>query len=228
MSVEVENLSKSYGQKKVLEGIDFQIQEGQVVGLLGLNGAGKSTLMKVVAGFLSSDTGRVRVFGYELASKRPEYKSLIGYLPEHNPMYLEMYVREYLSFCARFYGLRKSRIEEVIEIASLTSELKKPLKSLSKGYRQRVGLAATILHKPKFLVLDEPTSGLDFDQLIAIRKLIKSFSADSIVLLSSHIMEEIKEVCDRILALKNGRIIIDQDAHQVQMETVIEEMKKSL
>lgn len=210
MSIIVKDLSKKYQDQQALSSVSFTLAKGEITGLLGPNGAGKSTLMKILTTFLEADGGSGTVAGYDLMTQRREVQRRIGYLPEHNPLYLDLYVREYLGFHADIFGLGKSRIEEVIELTGLGPEARKKTGALSKGYRQRVGLAAAIIHDPEVLILDEPTTGLDPEQLIEIRNLIRQIGKDKTVLLSTHIMQEVEAVCDRVLMMKKGKLIADK------------------
>ncbi len=213
MSIQVRNLTKLYGQQKAVDDISFSVQEGEIVGFLGPNGAGKSTTMKVIAGFLPPTSGTVKVAGANVADHPMAVKSNTGYLPEHNPLYHDMYVHEYLAFMAGICGLkssqRKERIAEMVQLCGLTLEQNKKIGMLSKGYRQRVGLAQSLIHDPKVLVLDEPTSGLDPNQLMEIRKLIKAVSKDKTVLFSTHILQEVVALCDRVIVINRGKIVAD-------------------
>ena len=211
MSISISNLTKKYGEQTVLNNINFEIGTGEVVGFLGPNGAGKTTTMKVVAGVLAYETGSVQVCGLEVCDNELKTKSLIGYLPEQNPLYVDMYVKEYLNFVASVYGLKnkKERIEELIDKVGLRPEYKKKIGQLSKGYRQRVGLAQALIHNPNVLILDEPTTGLDPSQLEEIRALIREVGKDRTVLLSTHIMQEIKAICNRVLVINRGEIVAD-------------------
>ena len=209
--LEIKNISKSYGAQQVLCSINQTFDAGRIVGLLGPNGAGKSTLMKIVTGYISADEGEVLIDAKRVAVDDVETKRLVGYLPEHNPLYLDMYVREYLSFVAEIYGLKgvekKDAVEEVIERTGLTVEANKKISQLSKGYRQRVGIAAAIIHNPRVLILDEPTTGLDPNQLIEIRQLIKDLGRDRLVIFSTHIMQEVEQVCDDVIVINKGKVI---------------------
>ncbi len=226
MLLEIKNISKSYDAQRVLNSICQEFGAGRIVGLLGPNGAGKSTLMKIVTGYIAADEGEVLIDGKRVAVDDVDTKRLVGYLPEHNPLYLDMYVREYLDFVAGIYnaqcttkGLepwrkmhnaqlaKKEVVEEVIERTGLTSESHKLIKQLSKGYRQRVGIAAAIIHNPKVLILDEPTTGLDPNQLIEIRQLIKDLGRDRLVIFSTHIMQEVEQVCDDVIVINKGNVI---------------------
>ncbi len=211
MLLEIKNISKSYGVQRVLCAINQTFDAGRIVGLLGPNGAGKSTLMKIVTGYIAADEGEVLIDGKQVAVDDVATKRLVGYLPEHNPLYLDMYVREYLSFVAEVYGLkgvaRRETVEGVIERTGLTVEANKKIGQLSKGYRQRVGIAAAIIHNPRVLILDEPTTGLDPNQLIEIRQLIKDLGRDRLVIFSTHIMQEVEQVCDDVIVINKGNVI---------------------
>ena len=220
--LKIKNISKSYGAQKVLCAINQEFGVGRIVGLLGPNGAGKSTLMKIVTGYIAADEGEVLIDGKRVAVDDVETKRLVGYLPEHNPLYLDMYVREYLEFVAEVYNAQctmhnaqfrskkamiKNAVEDVIERTGLTLEANKKIGQLSKGYRQRVGIAAAIIHDPKVLILDEPTTGLDPNQLIEIRQLIKDLGRDRLVIFSTHIMQEVEQVCDNVIVINKGNVI---------------------
>ena len=211
MLLEIKNISKSYGAQRVLCSINQEFDAGRIVGLLGPNGAGKSTLMKIVTGYIAADEGEVLIDGKRVSVDDVATKRLVGYLPEHNPLYLDMYVREYLSFVAEVYGLkgvaRRETVEGVIERTGLTVEANKKIGQLSKGYRQRVGIAAAIIHNPRVLILDEPTTGLDPNQLIEIRQLIKDLGRDRLVIFSTHIMQEVEQVCDDVIVINKGNVI---------------------
>ncbi len=213
MSIEIRDLTKVYGEQTAVNSISFQISEGEIVGFLGPNGAGKSTTMKILAGYIPQTSGTAEVCGHNISESPLVVKRSIGYLPEHNPLYLEMYVVEFLDFIARTTGVddRKNRIEEVIALTGLAVERKKKIGQLSKGYRQRVGLAQALLHKPKVLILDEPTSGLDPNQVQEIRKLILSLGKDRTVMLSTHIMQEVEAMCSRVIIINKGNIVADDD-----------------
>lgn len=210
MSIEVNNISKSYGTQKALNSISFSIQKGEIVGFLGPNGAGKSTLMKILTTYLLADDGSAIVNGHDVMTDAKAVQRSIGYLPEHNPLYLELYVREYLAFNADVYKVPKSRIEEVIQLTGLSAESHKKIGQLSKGYRQRVGLANALLHNPDVLILDEPTTGLDPNQLMEIRNVIKNVGKDKTVFLSTHIMQEVEAICDRVIIIDKGQIVADK------------------
>jgi ABC-2 type transport system ATP-binding protein len=210
MSIEVNSISKSYGAQKALNGISFKIEKGEIVGFLGPNGAGKSTLMKILTTYLLADSGAALVNGHDVMTNTKAVQRSIGYLPEHNPLYLDLYVREYLAFNADVYKVAKSRIEEVIQLTGLSAESHKKIGQLSKGYRQRVGLANALLHNPDVLILDEPTTGLDPNQLMEIRNVIKNVGKDKTVFLSTHIMQEVEAICDRVIIIDKGQIVADK------------------
>jgi ABC-2 type transport system ATP-binding protein len=210
MSLTVQKISKFYGDQKALDNVSFQIPKGQIVGFLGPNGAGKSTLMKILTTYIESDSGEAYVNDFNIKTEAKKVQQSIGYLPEHNPLYLDMYVREYLKFNADIYKVHKNRIEEVIELTGLLPESHKKIGQLSKGYRQRVGLATALLHDPQVLILDEPTTGLDPNQLADIRELIKNIGKDKTVFLSTHIMQEVEAICERVIFIKKGQIVQDQ------------------
>jgi ABC-2 type transport system ATP-binding protein len=218
MSIAIQNISKSYGTQKALDSISFSINKGEIVGFLGPNGAGKSTLMKILTTYLTADEGNAKVNGFDVSSQQKDVQLSIGYLPEHNPLYLDLYVREYLAFNADVYKVAKSRIEEVIQLTGLTSESHKKIGQLSKGYRQRVGLANALMHNPDVLILDEPTTGLDPNQLVEIRNVIKNAGKDKTVFLSTHIMQEVEAICDRVIIIDKGKIVADK-----QLEKLISE-----
>lgn len=210
MSIEVQNISKSYGTQKALDNISFSVKKGEIVGFLGPNGAGKSTLMKILTTYLLADEGIAMVNGHDVNLNPKAVQQSIGYLPEHNPLYLDLYVREYLAFNADVYKVPKERIEEVIALTGLTAESNKKIGQLSKGYRQRVGLANALLHNPDVLILDEPTTGLDPNQLLEIRTVIKNAGKDKTVFLSTHIMQEVEAICDRVIIIHKGQIVADK------------------
>ena len=216
MSIEVNTISKSYGAQKALDNVSFSIQKGEIVGFLGPNGAGKSTLMKILTTYIAADEGTAIVNGFDISTKTKAVQQSIGYLPEHNPLYLDLYVREYLAFNTDVYNVSKSRIQEVIELTGLTTESHKKIGQLSKGYRQRVGLANALLHNPDVLILDEPTTGLDPNQLVEIRNVIKNVGKDKTVFLSTHIMQEVEAICDRVIIIDKGKIVADK-----KIETLI-------
>lgn len=218
MSIAIHNISKSYGTQKALDAISFTINKGEIVGFLGPNGAGKSTLMKILTTYLTADEGSAKVNGFDVNSQQKDVQLSIGYLPEHNPLYLDLYVREYLAFNADVYKVAQSQIEEVIQLTGLTTESHKKIGQLSKGYRQRVGLANALLHNPDVLILDEPTTGLDPNQLVEIRNVIKNAGKDKTVFLSTHIMQEVEAICDRVIIIDKGKIVADK-----QLEKLISE-----
>lgn len=216
MSIKVSSLSKIYNTQKAVSKVSFSADKGQIIGFLGPNGAGKSTIMKILTGFIQPNEGEVFVDEIDVLKNPIEAKRIIGYLPEHNPLYKEMYVREYLQFQASIYKVDKSQIERCIEKVGLTAEAHKKIHQLSKGYQQRVGLAAAILHNPSVLILDEPTTGLDPNQLVEIRELIKELGKDKTVLFSTHIMQEVEAVCDRVIIIKKGEILVDKKLSELQ------------
>ena len=222
MSIIVTNLSKSYGKQKALDNLSLEIKSGQITGLLGPNGAGKSTLMKIITGSLLPDEGMVEVNGVNVADQPLKVQKVLGYLPEHNPQYLELYVKEYLAYVASIYKVKKSAVDRVIEQTVLGPEKHKKIGALSKGYRQRVGLAAALIPDPEVLILDEPTTGLDPAQLIEIRALLKNIASNKTVLFSTHIMQEVVELCSSCIFLKGGEL------KQVLTETEIQKGSKHL
>lgn len=218
MSIAVKNISKFYGAQKALNDASFSIEKGEIVGFLGPNGAGKSTMMKILTTYLSPSEGVAFVNNFEAGKDDIQIKRSVGYLPEHNPLYLDMYVREYLLFNAGIYSIPKDEVERIIETTGLTLESNKKIGQLSKGYRQRVGLACALLHNPEVLILDEPTTGLDPNQLIEIRKLIKSVGQEKTVLLSTHIMQEVEAICDRVIIINKGKIVLDKKLEDLKHE----------
>ena len=218
MSLKVINISKSFGSQKALNNVSFEIKKGEIVGFLGPNGAGKSTMMKILTTYSKADKGEAFVNEYDVLSKPREVQKCIGYLPEHNPLYKDMYVKEYLAFNAELYKISKKRIFTVIEQTGLSPEAHKKIGALSKGYQQRVGLASALLHDPEVLILDEPTTGLDPNQLIEIRKLIKQISKKKTILLSTHIMKEVEAVCDRVLIINQGMLVADKKLADLREE----------
>ena len=216
MSIEVQEITKNYGQQKALDKVSFTIGSGEIVGFLGPNGAGKSTMMKIITSYISPTAGVVLVNGFDVSQNPMDVKKSVGYLPEHNPLYLDMYVREYLVFCAAVHGISKKRVQEVIDEVGLTPESHKKMVQLSKGYRQRCGLAAALLHDPDVLILDEPTTGLDPNQLVEIRTLIRKIGKTKTVLLSTHIMQEVEAVCDRVLIINKGQIVTDKKISELK------------
>ncbi|MEK8179450.1 gliding motility-associated ABC transporter ATP-binding subunit GldA [Flavobacterium buctense] len=223
MSIEVQNISKSYGAQKALDNVSFSIKKGEIVGFLGPNGAGKSTLMKILTTYINADEGSAAVNGNDVNEAQILVQKSVGYLPEHNPLYLDLYVREYLAFNADVYKVAKSRIEEVIELTGLTPESHKKIGQLSKGFRQRVGLATALLHNPDVLILDEPTTGLDPNQLVEIRNVIKNVGKDKTVFLSTHIMQEVEAICDRVIIIDHGKIVTDK-----KLDKLVSEEKEQL
>lgn len=227
MSLSIKNIDKTYGKQKVLDNVSFSINDNEIVGFLGPNGAGKSTTMKIITGFLTPDSGEVNICGIDALKNPIEAKRLIGYLPEHNPLYLDMYVKEYLEFASNFYNLgksRKSAIENVIEQIGLQYEYKKKIRQLSKGYRQRVGLAQALIHNPRVLILDEPTTGLDPTQLIEIRNLIKNIGKEKTILFSTHILQEVESLCERAIVINQGEIVADGTLNQIKSSTLSHEI----
>ena len=218
MSIKVEGLTKIYGTQKAVNEVSFEAKKGEVLGFLGPNGAGKTTTMKIITCFIPQTSGAAQVCGFDTAKDSMEVRRRIGYLPEHNPLYKDMYVKEYLEFVAGLHKVtnKKSRVGEMIEMTGLEREQKKQINALSKGYRQRVGLAQAMLHDPEVLILDEPTSGLDPNQLIEIRKLIKDFGKEKTVVFSTHIMQEVQAICDRVLIINKGRIVADDPIDTLQ------------
>jgi ABC-2 type transport system ATP-binding protein len=221
MSITVNNLSKIYGAQKAVNNISFTITKGEIVGFLGPNGAGKSTTMKMITGYLKADAGSATVCGIAVNENSNETKKKIGYLPEANPLYFDMYVREYLNFVSNVHEVanKKEKIEEVIKTVGLTVEANKKIGQLSKGYKQRVGLAAALIHNPDVLILDEPTSGLDPNQIVEIREVIKELGKDKTVLFSSHIMQEVEAICDRVIIINKGNIVADDKLSNLQKST---------
>lgn len=213
MSIEVSGLTKIYGRQKAVDNLSFRVEKDEIVGFLGPNGAGKSTTLKIATGYISPTAGRVSVSGLDVTTHPLAVKRRLGYLPEHNPLYLDMYVHEYLHFSGRFYGLRgkalKAATTRVVDMCQLTPEQNKKIGQLSKGYRQRVGLAQALLHEPEVLILDEPTTGLDPNQIVEVRQLIKDISKGRTVLFSTHIMQEVQAICDRVIIINHGRLVAD-------------------
>ncbi len=218
MSIQVKEVSKFYGKQKALDQLSFEISDAEVVGFLGPNGAGKSTMMKIITGFLPQSSGDVFVNGLNVMEHSLEVRKQIGYLPEHNPLYLDLYVKEYLEYVAGIYKLgknKKKRVDEMIELTGLGLEQKKKIGALSKGYRQRVGLAQALIHDPKVLILDEPTTGLDPNQLIEVRQLIQNIGKEKTVMLSTHIMQEVEAICERVLIINKGQLVADQASNSI-------------
>ncbi|MFV0541934.1 MAG: gliding motility-associated ABC transporter ATP-binding subunit GldA [Aestuariibaculum sp.] len=226
MSIEVAHISKHYKNQKALNDISFKIEKPEIVGFLGPNGAGKSTMMKILTTFTHADSGTATVNGFNVKTEKQQVQKSVGYLPEHNPLYLDMYVKEYLNFNTGIYKVEKHRIETVIEQTGLTPEAHKKIGQLSKGYRQRVGLANALLHNPDVLILDEPTTGLDPNQLVEIRNLIKTIGKTKTVFLSTHIMQEVETMCDRVIIINKGEIVADKkldDLHKGKAQIVVVE-----
>ena len=217
MSISVKNVSKFYQTQKAVDNISFEVKAGEIVGFLGPNGAGKSTTMKMITTFIPQNEGEIKVCGIDTLKNPIDVKRSIGYLPEHNPLYLDMYIKEFLLFLARLYKIKnpKERVKEVIKLVGLEKEQHKEIGALSKGYRQRVGLAQAIIHNPEVLILDEPTSGLDPNQLVEIRELIKEFGRDKTVLFSTHIMQEVEAICDRVIIINEGKIVADESIEKI-------------
>ncbi|KAF0237602.1 MAG: antibiotic transport system ATP-binding [Prolixibacteraceae bacterium] len=218
MSIEIRQITKLFGKQKALDEVSFSIKKGELAGFLGPNGAGKSTLMKIITCFLAPDEGEVAVNGQKVESKNLEIRKNIGYLPEHNPLYTDLYVKEFLEITAGFYKLKntKQRVAEMVELTGLGEEQHKKIGSLSKGYRQRVGLAQALIHDPSVLILDEPTTGLDPNQLEEIRHLIREISREKTVMLSSHIMQEVEAVCNRVIIINRGKIVADGGINEIK------------
>ena len=210
MSIEVQNITKLYKGQKALNDVSFKVNDAEIVGFLGPNGAGKSTMMKILTTYIEASEGSANVNGFDVNSDKKSVQSSVGYLPEHNPLYTDLYVKEYLNFNANVYGTSKSRIDEVIELTGLKPEAHKKISQLSKGYRQRVGLANALLHNPDVLILDEPTTGLDPNQLVDIRNLIKTIGKEKTVFLSTHIMQEVEAMCDRVIIINKGEVVADK------------------
>ncbi len=234
MSIEVKNLFKYYGEQAAVRDISFNVKKGEIVAFIGPNGAGKSTTMKIMTGYIPASSGEVFISGMKVDVDNLKTRQIIGYLPEHNPLYTDMYVREYLEFVGRIYKVKnfKARVSEMIQTVGLEVEQNKKIGALSKGYRQRVGLAQAIIHDPEVLILDEPTTGLDPNQLVEIRDLIKRIGKQKTVMLSTHIMQEVEAICDRIVIISKGQIVADDKAGNLQKEdahqTVYVEFDKKL
>ena len=223
MSIQLKNISKRYGDQLAVKNVNFQINSGEIVGFIGPNGAGKSTTMKIITGFLAPTSGQVKINGLRIPHDLMEIKKIIGYLPENNPLYQEMYVREYLEHVANLYGLSRgsarAKVSDIIDLVGLSSEQHKKIDNLSKGYRQRVGLSQALIHDPKVLILDEPTSGLDPNQIVEIRNLISTVGKEKTVILSTHIMQEVEAICDRVIIIDNGEIKADDKTAQISNTT---------
>ncbi len=224
MSIEVKNLFKYYGEQAAVKDISFKVNSGEIVGFLGPNGAGKSTTMKVITGYISASSGEVSVCDMPVSLDSLDTRQVIGYLPEHNPLYLDMYVKEYLEFVAKIYKISdvKDHVSDMVKRVGLEIEQNKKIGALSKGYRQRVGLAQAIIHDPEVLILDEPTSGLDPNQLVEIRELIKSIGKEKTVMLSTHIMQEVEAICDRVVIINKGEIVADDKASSIGIDATIQ------
>lgn len=218
VSIEVKNITKLYGNQKALNDVSFNVNAGQIVGFLGPNGAGKSTMMKIITCFIPPTSGSVSVCGFDVMEQSMDVRKIVGYLPEHNPLYLDMYVKEYLEFIAGLHKLDKpmNHVKNMIETVGLQVEQNKKIGALSKGYRQRVGLAQAMIHNPKVLILDEPTTGLDPNQITEIRNLIKQIGKEKTVLFSTHIMQEVKAICDKVIIIKQGKLVANDDTSQLQ------------
>ncbi len=219
MSVAIKDLTKFYGEQKAVNNISFELHKGEIVGFIGPNGSGKSTTMKCICGILPPDSGTIEIDGIDVTTNNLSVKRIIGYLPENNPLYTEMYVMEYLNYVDGIYNKkrdRKKRVDEIINLTGLTIERHKRIGQLSKGYRQRVGLAQVLIHDPQVLILDEPTTGLDPNQLVEIRGMISNLSANKTVLLSTHILQEVEAICDRVLIINQGEIVADGSADKIR------------
>lgn len=220
MSIKVQNLSKVYGTQRAVDNISFEVNKGEIIGFLGPNGAGKSTTMKILTGYIPATEGTAEVNGLDVKTSPMQVKTHIGYLPEHNPLYLDMYVKEFLDFAGSLYGLKgrtlQIKIDETIERVGLGLEKHKKIGQLSKGYRQRVGLAQALIHNPDVLILDEPTTGLDPNQLVEIRDLIKNVGKDKTVIFSTHIMQEVEAICDRVVIINRGKIVADSTLSELK------------
>ncbi len=218
MTIQINNISKSYGSQKALDDITFELKNGELVGFLGPNGAGKSTLMKIITGYLAPNSGHVKINGEIVTPQNHEIRKEIGYLPEHNPLYTDLYIKEYLTLTAGFYQLseKSKKVKQVIEMTGLGAEQHKKIKALSKGYRQRVGLAQALIHNPSILILDEPTTGLDPNQLEEIRSMIREISKEKTVLFSTHIMQEVEAICNRVIIINQGKTIADGSVEQIK------------
>lgn len=226
--IEIKNITKIYDGQRALDDVSFSVSDGEIVGLLGPNGAGKSTLMKILTCFIPPTEGEAYVCGHSIYDDTLEVRRQIGYLPEHNPLYLDMYVREFLRFSAGIYGVKNldDRVEEVIQLVGLTPESNKRIAQLSKGYRQRVGLAQALMHDPKVLILDEPTTGLDPNQLEEIRAVIRNVGKDKVVLLSTHIMQEVEAMCTRAIIINHGRLVSDDVLGDITSQQLTEKFHK--
>ena len=221
MSIKVSNITKLYGEQRALDNVSFEVSTGEVVGFLGPNGAGKSTMMKIITCFIPQSSGKASVCGFDVEEQSIEVRKQVGYLPEHNPLYLDMYVKEYLEFIAGLHkiGNVKKRIDEMIDVTGLQIEQNKKIGALSKGYRQRVGLAQALIHDPQVLILDEPTTGLDPNQLAEIRNLIIEVGKEKTIMLSTHIMQEVEAMCDRVIIINRGQIVADNETGELQQHS---------
>lgn len=221
MSIIVKNVTKIYGDQKALDDVSFEIEKGHIVGFLGPNGAGKSTMMKIITCFIPQTSGEVKVCGFDVTEEPIDVKRNVGYLPEHNPLYLDMYVKEYLDFTAGVYKVqnRKDRVKEMIDMVGLGLEQNKKIGALSKGYRQRVGLAQAMIHDPEVLILDEPTTGLDPNQLEEIRNLIKQIGKEKTIMLSTHIMQEVEAICDKTIIINRGKLVANDSTQELQRKS---------
>ncbi|MEI7594744.1 MAG: gliding motility-associated ABC transporter ATP-binding subunit GldA [Bacteroidota bacterium] len=217
MSIQVSNITKLYGEQKALDNISFSIQSGEIVGFLGPNGAGKSTMMKIITCFIPQSEGDVKVCEFDVVTQSIDVRRKVGYLPENNPLYLDMFVKEYLEFAGGIFKIAnlKNRIDEMISLTGLELEYKKKIGQLSKGYRQRVGLAQALIHNPEVLILDEPTSGLDPNQIVEIRELIRNIGKEKTIMLSTHIMQEVEAICDRVIIINQGKIVADAPTKEI-------------
>ena len=220
MSIQVKEVSKYYGQQAALQTVSLKVKKGEIVGFLGPNGAGKSTLMKIITTYLTADEGQVEVCQENVEENPLSVRQKVGYVAEHNPLYLEMYIKEYLGFIADLYGCSKERVSDMIEQTGLSQEQHKKIGELSKGYRQRVGLAAALIHEPEVLILDEPTTGLDPNQLVEIRNLIKNSGKNKTVMLSTHIMQEVEKICNRVIIINKGKIVADEQLESLKAKKV--------
>ena len=222
MSIKINNVNKFYGKQQALTDVSFSLNKGEIVGFLGPNGAGKSTLMKIITCYLEQDSGQVQVCDLDNIEQELKVKAKIGYLPENNPLYTKMYIKEYLTFVGRIYKVEnlKNRVDKIIQQTGLNHEKNKKIEELSKGFKQRVGLAAALIHNPEILILDEPTTGLDPNQLVEIRALIKELGKDKTVLLSTHIMQEVEKICNRVIIINKGRIVDDKLISNYQKENI--------
>ena len=216
MSIKVEQVTKVYGTQKALNNVSFSVEKGEIVGFLGPNGAGKSTMMKILTTYISATSGVAKVNNFDVSTNTLNVQKSVGYLPEHNPLYLDMFVKEYLAFNAKIFKIDTNKINEVVELTGLTPEAHKKIDQLSKGYRQRIGLANALLHDPEVLILDEPTTGLDPNQLVEIRELIKNIGKEKTVFLSTHIMQEVEAICDRVIIINKGEIVANKTLKELR------------